>query len=153
VSAQCLWAYFFFDDFFDEEAFFDEADFFDEPLLFFDDEVFFEELDAFFDEDDDAFFAPPEDFFDDDDAPPAFFDDPDDDFFAGTLPPSRRASDRPMAMACLRLVTFLPEPLFSVPRLYLCISVSTLSDAFFPYLAAMQKTSCTKCCASSGPVR
>ena len=29
-------------------------------------------------------------------------------FFAGTLAPSRRASDRPMAMACLRLVTFFP---------------------------------------------
>jgi hypothetical protein len=36
----------------------------------------------------------------------------------GTLAPSRRASARPIAMACLRLVTRLPElPLFSVPRL------------------------------------
>src|SRR4051794_39636014 len=34
-------------------------------------------------------------------------------FFDGTLPPSRLASERPMAMACLRLFTFLPEePLF-----------------------------------------
>ena len=31
-------------------------------------------------------------------------------FLRGTLPPSRRASLRPMAIACLRLVTFLPSP-------------------------------------------
>jgi hypothetical protein len=32
------------------------------------------------------------------------------DFLAfGTLPPSRRASERPMAIACRRLFTFLPE--------------------------------------------
>lgn len=42
---------------------------------------------------------------------------------AGTLPPARRASDSPMAMACLRLVTFLPErPLRRVPRLRSCIA-------------------------------
>src|SRR5690606_24497633 len=36
----------------------------------------------------------------------------------GTFAPARRASDSPMAIACLRLVTFFPErPLFSVPRL------------------------------------
>ena len=52
------------------------------------------------------------------------------DFFAGTLPPSLRASDRPMAIACLRLVTFLPEPLRSVPRLRSCIARFTLLDAF-----------------------
>ena len=52
-----------------------------------------------------------EDFFDDD-----FFDEDfrellffDDDFFAGTFPPSARASDKPMAMACLRDVTFCPS--------------------------------------------
>ena len=28
----------------------------------------------------------------------------------GNLPPARRASDTPIAMACLRLVTFFPEP-------------------------------------------
>src|SRR5512141_1510707 len=56
-----------------------------------------------------------------------------DDFLAelflatGTLPPSRRASESPMAIACLRLVTFFPDPLRSVPCLSLCISVSTLS--------------------------
>src|SRR4051812_28857499 len=38
--------------------------------------------------------------------------------FLGTFFPSFRASDRPIAIACLRLVTFLPErPLFSVPFL------------------------------------
>src|SRR4051812_42569351 len=62
----------------------------------------------------------------------------DDDFFflpaEGTLPPSRRASDSPMAIACFRLVTFLPDrPLFSVPSLRSCIARSTFCDAFFPY--------------------
>ena len=78
--------------------------------------------------------------FDDD----AFFDDPDFelDFAGGTFPPSRRASDKPMAMACLRLVTFLPDPVFNVPRFNLCISVPTLSLAFFPYRLAIQP-SCT----------
>jgi len=47
-----------------------------------------------------------------------FFEDFfDDDFFAGTFAPARRASESPIAIACLRLVTFLPElPLFNVPR-------------------------------------
>jgi hypothetical protein len=41
----------------------------------------------------------------------------------GTFPPSRRASDSPMAMACLRLVTLRPElPLRSVPSLRSCIA-------------------------------
>src|SRR5437764_13432617 len=72
-----------------------------------------------------------EDFFDD------FFDD--DDFFDGTFAPERRASDSPMAMACLRLFTFLPElPLFSVPRLRSCIAFSTFFDAFLLYLRAMR---------------
>jgi hypothetical protein len=93
------------DDFFEEERFF-EDDFFDE-LRFFDGERFFE--DDFFD-----------DFLEDD-----FFDD----FLRdGTLPPSRRASERPIAIACFRLFTFFPElPLFSVPCLRSCIAFSTLS--------------------------
>jgi hypothetical protein len=72
------------------------------------------------------------DFFDED-----FFDE---DFFGGgTLPPSRLASDRPMAMACLRLVTFFPEPpLFNLPRFISWMFSSTLSDAFLPYLLAMK---------------
>jgi hypothetical protein len=58
------------------------------------------------------------------------------DFFAGTLPPARRASDSPIAIACLRLFTVFPErPLFNVPRLRSCIAFFTLLCAFFPYLA------------------
>jgi len=53
----------------------------------------------------------------------------------GTLPPSRRASDRPMAIACLRLVTFFPErPLLSSPRFISCMARLTLLLAFLPYL-------------------
>jgi hypothetical protein len=60
----------------------------------------------------------------------------DDVFFAGTLPPAARASDRPIAIACLRLVTFLPlPPLLSVPALRSCITFSTFSCAFAPYFA------------------
>ena len=40
-----------------------------------------------------------------------------------------------MAIACLRLVTFLPErPLFSFPRFISCISVSTFLPAEGEYL-------------------
>lgn len=56
-------------------------------------------------------------------------------FGAGTLPPASRASLSPMAMACLRLVTFLPEPDFKVPFFISRIVFSTFSDAFFPYFA------------------
>jgi len=57
-------------------------------------------------------------------------------FFAGTLPPAARASDRPIAIACLRLVTFLPKPLLlSVPSFISCRVDSTFSDAFLPYVA------------------
>src|SRR5207244_10576103 len=77
----------------------------------------------------------------------------------GTFAPARRASDRPMAMACLRLFTRLPErPLFSVPRLRSCIARLTLERAFLPYLAIDHSTlafalstrinSSTRCCAS-----
>src|SRR6266513_1728738 len=60
----------------------------------------------------------------------------DADFLRGTLAPARRASDSPMAMACLRLFTFLPDrPLFRVPFLRSRIARSTFSDAFLPYLA------------------
>jgi len=62
-----------------------------------------------------------------------------DRFFArffGTLAPAWRASLKPMAMACLRLVTFLPEPPErSVPRFRSCIARSTFFEAFFPYFA------------------
>jgi hypothetical protein len=49
------------------------------------------------------------------------------------LAPARRASDNPMAIACFRLVTFLPlRPLFSVPRFFSRIARLTLADAFLP---------------------
>lgn len=52
----------------------------------------------------------------------------------GTFAPSRRASDRPIAIACLGLVTFLPlRPLLSLPRFISCISSRTFSCAFGPY--------------------
>jgi hypothetical protein len=53
--------------------------------------------------------------------------DDEDDLRFGTLAPARRASDRPIAIACLRLVTFLPDrPLRKVPRLRSRIVFSTL---------------------------
>jgi hypothetical protein len=57
-------------------------------------------------------------------------------FFAGTFAPALRAFDKPIAIACLRLLTVLPEPpLLSFPRLRSAIAVSTSSDAFLPYFA------------------
>src|SRR2546422_885293 len=54
----------------------------------------------------------------------------------GTLAPARRASLRPMAIACLRLRTFLPDrPERSVPRFRSRIARSTFFDAFLPYFA------------------
>src|SRR5205085_7355961 len=59
-------------------------------------------------------------------------------FLAGTLAPALRASERPIAIACLRLFTVLPErPLLSVPRFFSCIAFFTLLFAFGPYLAVM----------------
>src|SRR5882724_10073237 len=59
-----------------------------------------------------------------------------EDFLFGTLPPSFRASDKPIAIACFLLVTFLPDlPLFRVPSLRSCIAFLTFFCAFFPYLA------------------
>lgn len=43
-----------------------------------------------------------------------------------------------MAMACFRLVTFLPlRPLFNVPRFYLCMARSTSFEADFEYFCAI----------------
>ena len=54
----------------------------------------------------------------------------------GTLPPARRACERPMAIACLRLFTRLRErPLRNVPRLRSRMARSTFLDAFLPYFA------------------
>src|SRR5262245_36440082 len=58
-----------------------------------------------------------------------------DPFRVGTFTPASRASERPMAIACLRLVTRLPErPLLSVPRLRSRIARSIFLPAFLPYL-------------------
>jgi hypothetical protein len=60
------------------------------------------------------------------------------DAFFGTFFPSALASERPIAMACLRLVTFLPDrPLLKVPALRFFITRSTSADAFWEYLRAM----------------
>lgn len=59
-----------------------------------------------------------------------------DDLLRGTFAPDRRASDNPIAIACFRLLTVLPErPLFSVPLFRSCIAFLTFWDAFLPYLA------------------
>jgi hypothetical protein len=44
----------------------------------------------------------------------------------GTFAPLRRASLKPMAIACLRLFTVRPELLFSVPRLRRRIAQATV---------------------------
>jgi hypothetical protein len=59
-------------------------------------------------------------------------------FFFGAFMPAARASDSPIAIACLRLFTFLPErPLFSVPALVFLIARPTLAAAFFEYFRAI----------------
>ena len=133
-------------------------DFFEEPLLlrdaddwlapdffvdFFD--VFFVDFvvdffdDAFFDDDlfddfDPDFLLLAPDFLLEPDLELLVFDDDDlrdDDFGGGgTLPPSSRASDSAIAMACLRLFTFCPEPLRNFPRFNSCIFSSTFSCDF-----------------------
>ena len=48
----------------------------------------------------------------------------------GTRSPLLRASERPIAIACLRLRTFMPlRPLLSTPRLYSRITRATFLDA------------------------
>src|SRR5438270_150354 len=61
-------------------------------------------------------------------------------FFDGTLAPSLRAFDRPMAMACLRLLTFPPlppGPLRALPRLYSCIYFSTSFEPLCLYFIGL----------------
>jgi hypothetical protein len=59
--------------------------------------------------------------------------------FFGTFAPAARASERPIAIACLRLLTLRPErPLFKVPALRFFIARSTVLDAFFEYLRALR---------------
>ena len=57
-----------------------------------------------------------------------------DDFFFGTFAPDLRASDNPIAIACLRLFTFFPlRPLFSVPLFFSRIVRATFFCAFGLY--------------------
>jgi hypothetical protein len=57
-------------------------------------------------------------------------------FFLGTFAPARLASESPMAIACLRLFTFLPlRPLLRVPRFRSRMFSSTFSEAFLEYFA------------------
>src|ERR1700736_1465445 len=59
-------------------------------------------------------------------------------FFGGTFLPSRRASESPIAIACLRLLTVRPDrPLFKVPAFLFFIARPTLADAFLEYFRAM----------------
>ena len=56
----------------------------------------------------------------------------------GTFAPFFRASDNPIAMACLRLVTFFPLlPDCNVPFLRRRMALSTFFDAALPYLVAI----------------
>ena len=52
----------------------------------------------------------------------------------GTFAPFFRASDSPIAIACLRLFTFRPLPDLRVPFLRRRIALSTVFDAAGPYL-------------------
>jgi hypothetical protein len=56
------------------------------------------------------------------------------DFFRGTLAPFLRASESPMAMACLRLFTRPPLPERSVPLFLLRIALATVLLAPLLYL-------------------
>jgi hypothetical protein len=54
---------------------------------------------------------------------------------AGTLAPFFRASLNPMAIACFRLFTLRPDPLFNVRFFRRRIADSTRFDAAAPYFA------------------
>ena len=81
-----------------------------------------------------------EDFFVADFLPAVFFDAAflDAPFLAGTFAPAFLASDNAIAMACLREVTFLPLPLFKVPRFFSRITVSTFLPAALEYFAMIE---------------
>ena len=56
----------------------------------------------------------------------------------GTFAPDFRASERPIAIACIRLFTFLPDfPDLSFPCLISCIARPTLDEAFLPYFRVL----------------
>jgi hypothetical protein len=78
----------------------------------------------------------------------------------GTFAPFRRASARPIAIACLRLFTlgWRPFPPLRVPRFLRRIALSTLFDAPRPYFrlpddflrVAMPPPVCSACSALAG---
>src|SRR5580698_7368014 len=56
----------------------------------------------------------------------------------GTFAPARRASDSPIAIACLRDFTFLPDlPLRRVPAFRSCMALSTFLPLALLYLRAI----------------
>jgi hypothetical protein len=56
------------------------------------------------------------------------------DGLRGTFAPARRASESPIAIACLRLLTFLPDlPDLSVPSFISWTARSTFCEALGPY--------------------
>jgi hypothetical protein len=56
----------------------------------------------------------------------------------GTFAPDFRASERPIAIACLRLFTFLPDfPDLSFPCFISCIARPTLDETFLPYFRVL----------------
>jgi hypothetical protein len=58
------------------------------------------------------------------------------DAFLGTFAPFFLASERPMAIACFLLVTFLPDrPDVNDPFFFLRIALATVFCAFFEYFA------------------
>jgi hypothetical protein len=58
--------------------------------------------------------------------------------FFGTFLPLARASESPIAIACLRLLTLRPDrPLFNVPDLRFFIARLTSPDAFLEYFRAI----------------
>jgi hypothetical protein len=83
-----------------------------------------------------------------DDVPDDLREDLREDLRDGTLAPFSRASLRPIAIACLRLVTRRPELLLSVPRFRRRIVDSTFLDADLPYFA-MRDLLLSRCAANA----
>jgi hypothetical protein len=69
------------------------------------------------------------------------------DLRLGTFAPLLRASFSPIAIACLRLFTERPEPLFSVPLFRRRIADFTVFDAALPYFAI----SASRCAGAAHP--
>ena len=67
-------------------------------------------------------------------------------FLAGTFAPFFRAFERPMAMACFRLVAFADLPLFCVPSLVLWTAFFTSFFAAEPYFAIAFSFQVMRCC-------